>query len=323
MWSLFLVTSSLLGLLHSLFVAHDSGVPMHLAWSAGNTLVNAKVVHEMNLVLTKVLMLRSLRTALCSHIQFGSLLLSLTWILVLHQHLAWPISTDKVAYFGDIVIRSSIAAYFLASNDPCSSLLLDLALRGFLVLFTHQIGITGPFNNDRIVHIWGLWSVLFSATDVAPIRKHADVIRRLNGITVGHRLVGLSHLSVITVSMHNHTIIRSIRHRVNSALVRLLLIHDQNRWISSFLPIFRTITVLDSVWSFWTRLYQHALTQDLINSLSFAKTVLLADNDIPLMPIILLEVDQRHLDNRGSSRYGNHLLLLILLVLIIGTDRCV
>jgi hypothetical protein len=51
--------------------------------------------------------------------------------------------------------------------------------------------------------------------------------------------------------------------------------------------------------------------------------MLLAYNDISLVSRILLEVYQWYLNHGLSSTYRDHLLLLILLVLVISTDRCI
>jgi hypothetical protein len=51
--------------------------------------------------------------------------------------------------------------------------------------------------------------------------------------------------------------------------------------------------------------------------------MLLAYNDISLVSRILLEVYQWYLNHGLPSTYRDHLLLLILLVLVISTDRCI
>lgn len=133
MWTLLLVTSCLLGLLlHSLFVAHDGSVAVHLPRSAVHTLINAEVIHEMDLILTKVLMLGCLGA--CGgrdHFRGEFLVVVIvaltSVILILDLHLARSIATHKVTDLWNVVVCSS-TSNFLAANNPSSGILLNLAL---------------------------------------------------------------------------------------------------------------------------------------------------------------------------------------------------
>ena len=136
MWTLLLVTSCLLGLLlHSLFVAHDGSIAVHLSRSAVHTLINAEVIHKMDLVMAEVLMLSRLGPCRCRDHFWGEFLIALTIILILNLHLTRTIAaTHKVTDLWYVVGCSS-TSNFLASDNPSSGILLNLALGGFLVLF--------------------------------------------------------------------------------------------------------------------------------------------------------------------------------------------
>lgn len=261
MWTLLLITSSLLRLLlHGLFVAHDGSIAtVYLPRSAVHTLINAKVIHKMNLVLTKVLMLGCL-SASSRRDHLRSNFLALIRHLFLHLHLTRSIAAHKVTDLRDVVVCSS-SANFLASNNPSSSILLNLALGRFLVLFPDQVlRITSPLDYDRIINIGGLRRILLAAASIASLREHAHIVGSLHLMMIYHWLVCLSHLGIIALPVNDDAIIGSIRSRINTMLI--LLLDDQYRGIASLLSIFRTITVLvgDSVGSFRTRLNKHTLT---------------------------------------------------------------
>lgn len=169
MWTLLLVTRCLLRLLlYNLFVAHYGSIAMHLPGSAVYALINAEVIHEMYLILTKVLMLG--RFGACrGRDHLGCDFLAIIGQLILHLHLTRSVA-HEVPDLRNVVRRPS-ASDFLAPNDPRSSLLLNLALGGFLGLFADQVGcIAGPLDDDRIVHVGGLRRVLLAGTYIAGVR---------------------------------------------------------------------------------------------------------------------------------------------------------
>lgn len=127
MRTLLLDTSCLLRwLLHDLFVAHDGSIAVDLPGSAVYTLINAKVIHKMNLILAEVLMLSRLGTC-CGLDHIRSDFLALIRHLFLHLHLSRSIATHKVTDLRYVVVCSA-ASNFLTPNNPCSGILLNLAL---------------------------------------------------------------------------------------------------------------------------------------------------------------------------------------------------